>query len=131
MPWGLQASASLVNVRGVSVQASYVATNAQIAPSLGRNSGQCGTQAVCNATVTIPALIEPNTVQEPRQTVADFRISRIFRMSGLRMEPKFDIYNLMNANDVLALNARYGPSWTQPTSILAGRLFKFGLQVDF
>ena len=81
--------------------------------------------------MTIPALIEPNTMQEPRQTLADVRVSRIIKVSRLRLEPKFDIYNLLNANNVLALNSRYGPVWTQPTSILAGRLFKFGMQVDF
>ena len=131
LPWGLQASGSVINVRGVAILASYVATNAQIAPSLGRNSGQCGTQVTCTATVTIPALIEPNTMQEPRQTSVDVRLSRSVRISRFRLEPKFDIYNLLNANNVFAVTSRYGPAWTQPTSILAGRLFKFGLQVDF
>ena len=43
----------------------------------------------------------------------------------------FDIYNIFNANTVLGLNSRYGPVFGQPSSILAGRLFKFGAQIDF
>jgi len=131
LPWGLQASGSVMNVRGIAVLASHVVTNAQVAPSLGRNLGQCGTQAACTATVVVPALIEPHAVQEPRQTVADVRISRVFRVARYKIEPKLDVYNLFNANNVLGITSRYGPAWTQPTSILAGRLVKFGVQMDF
>ena len=46
-----------------------------------------------------------------------------------------DVYNLFNANTVLALNNRYSSTgvnlWQQPTSILAGRIFKFGVQFDY
>jgi hypothetical protein len=43
----------------------------------------------------------------------------------------FDVYNLFNARTILGVNTRYGPSWLQPTSVLGGRLVKFGAQVDF
>ena len=47
----------------------------------------------------------------------------------------FDVYNVFNANTVLALNNRYSVTgtnpWQQPTSILGARLFKFGVQFDF
>ena len=42
-----------------------------------------------------------------------------------------DIYNALNASPILSINTRYGPSWLTPTEILAGRLFKFGTQLDF
>ena len=47
------------------------------------------------------------------------------------MQGMFDIYNLFNANTVLVINTRYGPSWLQPANILGARLFKLGAQVDF
>ena len=37
LPWKLQTSATYQNIAGIPVTASYPATNAQIAPSLGRN----------------------------------------------------------------------------------------------
>ena len=53
LPWDFRASAVYQNLPGLPVQASYVARNAEIAPSLGRNMGSCRGAAVCNATVTL------------------------------------------------------------------------------
>ena len=38
---------------GPPIQANYVATNAQIAPSLGRNLGQCSCRGDCSGTFTV------------------------------------------------------------------------------
>jgi hypothetical protein len=108
-----------------------VATNAQIAPSLGRNLGQCGFSATCNGTVTIPHLFPPNSVLEPRQNQLDVRLSKLFQMGRVRLQPRFDVYNLFNASDVQSLNTRYGATWLNAGSILAGRLVKFGAKLDF
>ena len=99
--------------------------NAQVAPSLGRNLS-----AGPNGTVTIP-LIAPSTLYEDRIQQIDFRFSRTFRVSNTRIEPQFDIYNAFNASPILAVNNTYGAAWRTPTQILAGRLFKFGMQVTF
>ena len=32
---------------------------------------------------------------------------------------------------ILSENATYGPQWRVPTTVLGGRLFKFGGQFDF
>jgi hypothetical protein len=77
--WGLQASALFQNLPGINITSSYVASDAQIAPSLGRNLAACGTQVVCNATATIE-LIEPNSLREPRQNQLDVRLSKIIRV---------------------------------------------------
>jgi hypothetical protein len=47
------------------------------------------------------------------------------------VQPKFDIYNLFNANDVQLLNSRYGATWLNASAILVARTFKFGAQLDF
>src|SRR5262249_18962066 len=59
--WGLQVSGVLQNLMGTPWAESVTATNAQIAPSLGRNLGACGAAAVCNGTATVPNLFAPTT----------------------------------------------------------------------
>jgi hypothetical protein len=130
LPWDLQVSGTFQNLPGLPYTASYVATNSQIAPSLGRNLGACGTRPVCTS-AAIVELIEPFTQYEPRITQIDVRLTRTLRIRTGRVQGMFDIYNLFNASPVLSIVSRYGPAWQQPTTILGGRLFKFGVQYDF
>ena len=130
LPWQLQTSATYQNIAGIPIAASYVATNAQVASSLGRNLGACRGAATCNATATID-LIPPNTVFEERTQQVDLRFTRIFRVGKTTLQANFDLYNVLNASPILAMTTRFGPEWLQATQILPGRLFKFGGQVDF
>ena len=43
----------------------------------------------------------------------------------------FDIYNIFNGSNIGVMVLRYGPAWLRPTEVMAGRLVKFGAQVDF
>ena len=43
----------------------------------------------------------------------------------------FDIYNIFNGSNIGVMVTRYGPAWLRPTEVMAGRLVKFGAQVDF
>ena len=61
----------------------------------------------------------------------DVRLSKIFRLARLRVQGNFDVYNVFNNSDIVTMNLRYGPTYLQPISILAGRLVKFSGQVDF
>lgn len=126
LPWaGLRASATYQNLPGLPILASYAATNAQIAPSLGRNlsSGTAGTFIV--------DLIEPFTEFEDRLNQLDLRLGKIFRVGQGRITGNLDVYNVFNANSVLQMTTRYGPIWLRPTTILGARLFRFSAQVDF
>jgi hypothetical protein len=133
--WGVRASAVYQNLSGVPILAnSYSVTNAQVAPSLGRNLGSCRGQVPCNGTVSINNLFEPNTQFEERLQQLDLRFSKTFAFGGQRsIVANFDVYNVFNANTVLNRNNTYstGPTWGQPTDVLAARLFKFGAQLKF
>lgn len=125
LPLGLQASGTFQNLPGIPITASYVANNAAISPSLGRNLSGGAANVIVN-------LLPPNRLYEKRITQLDARVTRIFRMQGSRrFQVMFDVYNVLNANSVLATNTRFGTSWLAPTQILAGRLAKFGAQFDF
>jgi hypothetical protein len=125
LPWDFQVSGTFQSTPGPEITASYVATNAEIAPSLGRNLAQGP-----NGTATVP-LIKPGTLYGERMYQVDARVTRTFTFRGTRIQGMFDLYNVFNDNAVVQLNTAFGPAWQRPVFILPGRLAKFGVQVDF
>ena len=137
LPYDINVSAMFQNVGGPEIEANYSASNAEIAPSLGRNLAACRGAAVCNARVTVP-LVEPLTLWEDRRTQLDLRLSKRFRMSShVSLKANFDVYNVMNASPVLGVNHTYGARWREPfattatEAILQGRFFQFSGQLTF
>jgi hypothetical protein len=120
----LQVSGSFQNTPGPQITASYVATNAEVQPSLGRPLAG----GARNVTVN---LIEPGTMYGARLTQVDLRIGKILRVRGVRVTPTLDLYNLLNANTVLSQSNVYGTAWQRPQSVLAARFAKVGLQLNF
>src|SRR5882672_5020390 len=133
LPWHIQTSAIYQNSSGIPVTASYVATNAEILPSLGRNLGSCRGAATCSANLTVE-LLPPNSVFEPRLQQVDLRFSRIFQFGPRKLRGDLDVYNVLNASNVLNMNTTYSPPggvWRDVTQILGGRLLRVGVQMDF
>jgi len=136
LPGDFAVSAIFENLSGVPYEANYTVPNAVIASSLGRNLAACGARAVCTATATVP-LIAPRTQFEPRRTLLDLRLSRVFTIGPrTRLRANFDVYNVLNDDSVLQINNNYGASWRQPQGTLAGglmvsRLVQFGAQLTF
>jgi hypothetical protein len=106
------------------ILANYNAPNAVVAPSLGRNLA--GNAA--NVTVN---LVEPGTMYGERWNQLDVRLGKIFRVGRRsRTTINIDVYNVLNANPVLAVNNAFA-AWQRPTSILTARFLRLGAQVDF
>jgi hypothetical protein len=133
LPGDFRVSGTYQNTAGPAIFADYPATNAQIAPSLGRNLS-----AGERATATVP-LIAPQTMFESRRKQLDLRVTKIFAVGGSRrLEASVDVYNVFNASDVIQSNTSYGPTWLQPINnayaggaILTGRLVEFGGRLTF
>jgi hypothetical protein len=126
LPWGLAASAAFQSVPGPQITASYVASNARIAPSLGRNLA-----AGVNATATLQ-IVAPGTLYNDRLNQIDLRITRTVRLGGSRrLVGQLDFYNLLNVGPALNQNNTYGTAWLTPTVIPVGRMAKIGAQLDF
>ena len=123
LPWyGLTASATFQNRPGPQILATYTATSA-VVQNLGRN---------LNSGSATTGLIAPGTIYGDRFTQLDVRFGKNFRIGGSRrISASVDVYNLMNSSAVLTQNNTVGPLWRSPTSILQGRLVKFGAQLDF
>jgi hypothetical protein len=132
LPFDIQTSAIYQNAPGIPIAANLVVANAAIAPGLGRNLSACpASTGACNANVTVP-LIPDRSVFEPRLQQVDLRFSRAFRLGGARVvRANLDIYNTLNASNVINMNTTYGAAWKTPTQILSGRLLRLGAQFDF
>jgi hypothetical protein len=131
LPWDTQLSAVFQNIPGFPLLATRPVTNAEIAPSLGRDLSACPTNTgACTATVSV-ALLEPNTRFEDRLNQLDLRFVKRVRVGTARLQGMLDVYNLFNASTILLVNTNYGSQWLLPTEVLPGRLFKVGVQLDF
>jgi hypothetical protein len=116
------ASATFQSLPGPGINANFTATNAIVAPSLGRNlSG--------GANVTVN-LLQPNTMYGERLNQVDVRLGKVFSHGRLRATPSIDIYNILNANPVTQQNNAFA-SWQQPQRILTARFARLSLRMDF
>jgi hypothetical protein len=120
----VQVSGTLQSLPGPVIGANFTATNAVIAPSLGRNLA-----AGSNANVSIN-LVEPGTMRGERLNQLDLRVGKILRLGRVRTTVNLDIYNALNVDTVLTLNNAFA-TWQRPTSVLLARFAKIGMQVDF
>ena len=103
-------AATYQSLPGPLIAANYVATNAEVQPSLGRPlSG-----GAANATVNIVA---PGTMYGERANSLDLRFAQGVPASEPADRINFDLYNVFNSNAVLSLNSAYA-RWQVPLSIL-------------
>jgi hypothetical protein len=137
LPGAFVISAIFENQSGAEYQAYYQASNAEIAPSLGRNLAACGTQAVCTATARVP-LIQPGTEFESRRSLLDLRLTKVVPVGPkARLRVNVDVYNVLNDGSILEPNSVYGPFWRQQGGfafsggISVSRLLQFGGQLTF
>ena len=126
LPWDLRVSANYQNNPGIETTATYVATNAEIRPSLGRDLA-----AGARATANVELITPQSEFREGRITQLNVAVNRVFRMGAARVQPRVELHNALNAGSILATNPRYGPAWQQVRTVLAPRMAKFALQVDF
>ena len=133
LPYDFVVAAVFQNLPGATYGAEYRATNAEIAPSLGRNLAACGARPVCNATAIVP-LFPFQQEYEPRRTQLDFRIGKAFPLSsGLQFQVDVSVFNALNSAAVYRQNNTYGGQWRKPlatstvgTGAVDGRLVQFG-----
>ena len=93
LPYSVQVSGTMQSVPGPALSASWTITSATV------------------------ALVEPNTMYGDRLNQTDLRIARIFRHGTYRFQGMVDLYNLLNANPVLAYNTTFGTEWLRPLTI--------------
>jgi hypothetical protein len=125
LPKNFVASAIYQDQAGPPLEAIYAATNADIAPSLGRNL------AGGARSVNIPVLL-PYTMFEGRIRRLDLRLTKNFTLTKrARLQANLDAYNAFNSSAIQAINTTYGANWLSPTQILDPRLLQISAQLSF
>jgi hypothetical protein len=122
----VQVSGTVQNTPGPIANATFVASNALVQPSLGRPlSG-----GAANVTVN---LIEPSSLYANRINQVDLRIGKVLRFGRAKAAINLDMFNALNSSSVLAVNSAFGGTtpWQRPQSILQARLLKISTQFDF
>lgn len=114
---------ALQSVPGPQIFGNFVATNAVIAPSLGRPlSGNAA-----NVTVNV---VEPGAMYGDRRNQLDLRIGKILKFNGTQAKVNLDFNNALNAGPVLSENPSYAV-FRQPAAIQPARVARVSIQFDF
>src|SRR5258706_3109308 len=129
----VQFSATYQTKPGPLVLAIYTATNAEIAPSLGRSlagaAPSVDVQLVAPGQYTTTNCGE-RPIHGERLHQVDLRVSKLLHFAGTRLRANVDLYNALNSSAVLTQNDTFG-DWQKPTEILIARFVKFSVQFDF
>ena len=122
LPYGFGVSGTLQNLPGPEILANWPASNAAVAPSLGRPlSGGA-------RSVFVP-LLGPWERREARISRVDLRVSKIVQAGDVRFTLNMDAYNAFNSNSIRRTTNNFGSRWRRPVSIMDPRIFQFTAQM--
>lgn len=78
-------------------------------------------------------LAEPvGSRQQDNIVLVDTRVEKVFRIAGNRsVSGFFDAYNITNTNAAQNINWASGSTFLKPSSIVAPRVFRFGVKLDW
>jgi hypothetical protein len=134
LPWGgIQLAGVYQDLPGPLIVANVTYTSAQIN---AQPTGALG-RPLRSATRTID-VNAPFSMFGDRFREVDARASKLFRISGRRVQLNVDVYNLLNASTATFIQNTYSAPgavtnspWLQPTQVMDGRFVKFSAQFDF
>jgi hypothetical protein len=91
-----------------------------------------GNNTVALTQGTTMLTVEPRgSTRLPAVSSLDASVRKFWRISGLRLEPRVDLYNLTNSASILGRVTQLGPTYGRVSSIQRGRLVKVGVSVEF
>ena len=126
LPWDVRMSANFQHLPGLTTTARYTVSGADMAAALGRAPA-----AGARATATVE-LIEPQRLhRESSLNQLSLAVTRIIRFGGSRVQPTLELHNALNASTINAINTQYGPTWQSVRGVLAPRIIKFAVHLDF
>lgn len=99
-------------------------------PELTQVSVGNNTVALTQGTTTLT--VEPRgTTRLPNLSQLDMSFKKVLRVGGKTIQPRLDVYNMLNSATVINRTALLGASYGAVNGIQRGRLIKLGMNVDF
>jgi hypothetical protein len=144
LPYQVRVSGNFQSLPGPARQASVLYAQAQVQAALGRVATVAGNKSALVIEPAIPlSSASGSGTGTPlfgstfgdRLNQLDVRFSKIFKFGRATLDANMDIYNALNSDAVLTEQSAYsgtnGGAWLLPTSVLQGRIVKFGVRLDF
>ena len=120
LPFGTQVSGTFSSFPGGAENTTYGVTRT-IYPKLTQTS----------VTVLLDDPLNPSQYF-PRVNQLDLRLAKSIKLGGnKKLQARFDMFNLLNSNAILAAVQTFGPTVYRPNTIMQGRLFQLGGQFVF
>jgi len=121
LPWDLLFAGSLVANGGAPYTSTFAASRAVVAPVVALTRG--------SQTVFLSARGDERL---PAVKTADIRIQRSFKFGGnRRIVPQLDWFNINNGAMPVAITSAVGGSYLAPTQILAPRIARIAVAINF
>jgi hypothetical protein len=117
LAYGVRLSATFQHTPGSERTITYLVTTAQV-PTL--------VAASVNERLNVPGSTFNDTVNQ-----LDVSITKGFRRGRYEIRPELSVFNVFNANPVLAQTNSFGPALGNAISILPQRMARIGLAVKF
>ena len=124
LPLDLQLSGTFVSFPGENLGVNYNVNRTVLRSLTGRTLTQ--TQVV----VPLDDPSDPDRRLD-RVSQVDLRVAKVLRVGQRRVTVQFDMFNVFNANTVLAEVQTFGPALAQAREMIKGRLFQLGAQLHF
>jgi hypothetical protein len=117
-PFGFRISANLQHFTGFPESNTVNVTSATVALTQGN---------------TMVRVQPRGTTRLPDNTFLDMRFSKTLKFGerGVTLDPALDIFNLTNSSSIQDRVTQLGPAFNRANSILRGRMFRLGFQMQF
>lgn len=116
LPYNVSLAGSLISNGGYPYSSTYQVTRS-VFPGLVRSS-----QVV---------FLSDHSERLPSVSMLDLRLSRSFKFGSRQIVPQVDAFNIFNASTIVTLNPAVGGSYLAPSQIVAPRIVRIGLSLDF
>ena len=136
LPADFAVSGSYKNLPGIPIEA-ITRSNFAVPTNLGRRlSGSGVGQYQLSPRPSAGSTALAGTLYDDRLNQVDTRLSKTFRLGGVRLQAVAELYNVFNARPSQGNNNTYTApgtpqGWLTPGALLGGRLLKFGAQIDY